>query len=211
MYDGCRSASIPTEMTRETVGKQIYLNNTIIELLHKLPVFNMFSKDELRGMLRSGNVLRLERHPKDTVVIQEGAFSRWAYILLRGAVKVIKEGAEVCQLCERGEIIGEIGAVHSQMRSATVLAMEECMFIAVNIGAIEKMHGPESLEYLQRIHQSFTPLIEERLNKTLEVADIMNQVRQKRQELQELEKRLRQLGAHEEKSMLQKLLDGDGF
>ncbi len=193
------------------MGKQIYLNTTIIELLHKLPVFNMFSRDEMRRMLRSGDVLRLERHPKDAVVIQEGAFSRWAYILLRGAVKVIKEGAEVCQLRERGEIIGEIGAVHSQVRSATVLAMEECMFIAVNIGAIEKMHGPESLEYLQRIHESFTPLIEERLNKTLEVADIMNQVRQKRQELLELENRLRQLGAHEEKSMLQKLLDGDGF
>ena len=89
--------------------------------------------------------------------------------------------------------------------------MRECIFIAINIGGIEKMHGPESLEYLHRIQESFTPLIEERLNKTLEVADIMYRMREKRLELQNLEKRLRQLGVSEEKTVLHALLDGEAF
>ena len=54
------------------MGKQLYLNTAIIELLHKLPLFDMFSRDELRRVLRSGDVIRLERHQKDSVVHRGG-------------------------------------------------------------------------------------------------------------------------------------------
>ncbi len=188
------------------MNKSIYMNASVIDFLHRIPVFKMFTRDELCMMLRNGDVIRLERHMPHRIVIKEGTCTRWVYVLLRGTVKVVKDDQEIFVMGKRGEIIGEIGALQSQECRATIVTVQECIFIAINIEGIEK-HGRGSLDYLHHLHDYFTPLIEERLNRTLEITDVICQIREKRQELEQLEKRLQQLGGHEKKSLLQSLLE----
>jgi len=192
-------------------NKQLYMNDALLEMLHKLPVFSVFSYDELRRMLYSGKVLRIEKFSPGDVIIQEGTYGRWVYVLIKGAVKVVKAGAEICRLSRQGEVIGEIGAVQSQVRSATVVATELSVFLSMDISVIEHMSGEEKFEYLQRVKNFLAPLIRERLPRTLEIATIMTDIRAKRAELERLEERLRRLGVTEEKTVLQMLLDGDGM
>lgn len=190
-------------------NQQIYMNSALLEMLHKLPVFDAFSAGELRRILYSGKVLRIEKFSPEDVVIQEGSFGRWVYVLIKGAVKVLKDGAEISRLSQQGDIIGEIGAIRSEMRSATVIALEDSIFFALDISVIEHMSGAEAQEYLQRLQNHLAPLIRQRLSRTIEIAGIMQEVRKKRTELEQMETRLRELGVTEEKSILQLLLEGD--
>ena len=117
----------------------------------------------------------------------------------------MKEGQEIYVLGKRGEIIGEIGSLQSQKSKATIVTVQEQTFIDIYTEGIEK-HGRYPLDYLHHLHDDCTPLIEERLSRPLEIADVICRIREKRQELEELEKRLHQLGGHEKKSLLQSLL-----
>lgn len=189
--------------------KQIYLNSLIIDLLQKAPVFSMFSENEIRKMLYSGELVKIERYKPMDVVIQEGDYGKWVYMLLSGAVRVVKQGAEICTLEKQGDIIGEIGAVKTMPRSASVIATKNTACLAINLGAIENMSGQEKTDYLRRLNDFFTPIIESRLQKTLEVDEIMNELKKKKAEIARLHERLRQLGVSEERSILQLLLESD--
>lgn len=187
----------------------LYLNTAMLEMLHKLPMFSMFSEAELRRMIYSGKFLRIDRFCPEDVIIQEGSFGRWVYVLLKGAVKVVKKNIEICTLTEQGTILGEIGAIQSQVRSASVIALEPCFFIAIDISVIEHMSGHEKQEYIQRIKDFLSPMIQERLAQTMEISSLIEEIRCKRNEIDHLQQRLRALGASEEKSILQLLLEGE--
>lgn len=189
--------------------KQIYLNSLILDLLQKVPVFSMFTEDELRKMLYSGELVKIEKFKALDVIIKEGDFGKWVYVLLAGALKVVKHGAEICVLQKQGDIIGEIGAVKTMPRSASVIAIKDSICLAINLSVIEHMSGEEKTDYLKRLNDFFTPLIESRLQQTLEVDEIMREIQRKKTELARLHDRLRQLGISEEKSILQMLLDTD--
>jgi|GEM_PF-4925801 len=189
--------------------KQIYLNSLILDLLHKVPVFSMFSEDELRKMLYSGELVKIEKYKPLDVLIQEGTYGKWVYVLLKGAVKVVKQGAEICTLNKQGDVIGEIGAVKTLPRSASVIAVKDTACLAINLSVIEHMSGKEKTDYLQRLNDFFTPLIESRLQMTLEIDEIMNELKRKKTEIVRLYERLRQLGVSEEKSILQMILESE--
>ncbi len=188
--------------------KQIYTNKLILDLLHRLPVFSMFSEAELRKMLYSGKLVRIEKYKMGDAIIQEGTFGKWVYLLLKGTVRVVKAGAEICSLNNQGAIIGEIGALKDQARNATVYAATDVICISINIAVVEHMSGEERQQYLDRIHDFLGPLITERLQVTEEVTDILERIHELESELAQLRKRLRQLGASEEKTMLQLILEG---
>ncbi len=183
------------------------MNTTLLQLLHKLPVFSMFSETELRRMLYSGEVVRIKKFAPGDVVIREGAYGRWAFVLIKGAMEVVKAGTVLCRLHKQGEIIGEIGAVRAQQRSATVVAVADSICIAINIAVIEHMSGNEKEEYLRRIDEYLTPLIRKRLKETMEIVSLMDAIKKKRSELQQLEKRLNSYGISQEKSILQHILE----
>ncbi len=187
--------------------KQVYLNTLILELLHKVPVFSVFSEKEIRRMLYSGELVQIQKYKPCDVVIQEGTYGKWVYILLRGSVKVVKKGAEICTLNTVGDVIGEIGAVKTMPRSASVIAVGDVVCLAINLEVIEQMSGTDKEEYLNRINTFFTPLIESRLQRTLEIEDLLAEIREKRLELLRLQQRLKDLGVSEEKSILQVILE----
>ncbi len=188
---------------------QLYMNTALLELLLKLPVFDMFSEAELRRMLYSGELLRLEKFAPGDTIIEEGTYGRWVYVLIKGAVQVLKQGVEICTLDQQGAIVGEIGALHGQLRSATVLARRASVFAAVNLGMIEGLSDKDGREYLERISEGLTPLIQQRLQQTAEIEATLAAIAQKRAELEYLERKLRKLGVSEDQSLLQQLLRGE--
>lgn len=187
---------------------QLYTNKFILDLLQKMPVFNMFSQDEIRTMLYSGELVRIERFGPGETIIEEGSYGKWVYILIRGSIRVVKKGAELCTLTKLGEVIGEIGAVNDTIRSASVETIKDSVFISINLAAVEHLPGAERGHYLEKIQSFFMPIIENRLQMTLEVTEIMEEIQKKKAELVQLEQRLKELGVSEEKSVLELILSG---
>jgi len=98
-------------------------------IFDQIPLFDSLSPEE-REVLARHFVLR--RHPKHSVVINEGDDSQSLYIILSGRVKVYLSdgrGKEVILNVQRaGEYFGEISLMDDGPRSASVMTEEACQF-----------------------------------------------------------------------------------
>lgn len=99
------------------------------DLFEKMPLFEVLGPEE-RQALTSHFVLR--RHPKNTVVINEGDDSNSLYIILEGQVKVYlndEAGKEVIlNIQGPGDYFGEVSLFDEGPRSASIMTQQECHF-----------------------------------------------------------------------------------
>jgi len=189
-------------------ARPVYTNTLVIELLHRFPALAMFSEEDIRKILYSGRFIRLDHFAPGALILREGDMGAWMFMLIKGAVRVMKQGLEICVLRRQGDVIGEMGSLGRAPRSATVTALEPTVCVGLNMDAIENMTAEEKGQYLGRLKTHFAPLIDERLRMTEEVADILFEIRQKEHELARLRDRLKGLGVSDERSILEILLEG---
>ena len=73
--------------------------------------------------------------PKNRAIVTEGEATQWLYILLNGKAKVQvsdEEGREVIlAILSAGEFFGEMGVLDESPRSASVITIESCEFLAI--------------------------------------------------------------------------------
>ena len=78
---------------------------------------------------------RMKRWPRDGVLFHEHDRSDWVVVLMAGRVKVATGtpagGEVVLAVRDRGALIGELGAIDRQPRSATVTALDEVTGLVV--------------------------------------------------------------------------------
>jgi CRP-like cAMP-binding protein len=72
-------------------------------------------------------VVREENYPEDAIIIKEGSWGDWAYVLLKGRAKVTKktsQGTLTLGTLEEGAVFGEVGffEINGGTRSASVIA-----------------------------------------------------------------------------------------
>ena len=87
-----------------------------IEILGRLPLFAGAAKRHLRGIAR---VTRLEQFEADQDLLVEGQPSASALIVVAGRGVVRRNGRKIAEVGP-GDIIGELGLLTDQPRSATV-------------------------------------------------------------------------------------------
>lgn len=63
-----------------------------------------------------------------TVIFKEGDESFDIHVLLKGSVRVSKDGTTIADIAEPGTFIGEMASIRQQTRSATVTTMSDCTF-----------------------------------------------------------------------------------
>lgn len=66
------------------------------------------------------------------VVIEEGGSTGHLYILLEGRIEVLKGGASVAMVADRGALFGEMSLLLDQPHTATVRACTNCRIYEVN-------------------------------------------------------------------------------
>ncbi|MEW6428354.1 MAG: ATP-binding protein [Thermodesulfobacteriota bacterium] len=96
-------------------------------LLRGIDLFAAFSDEELREFSA-----RLQRrtYPAGSVVCQEGQPGREMFILLSGRLRVCKEGRRVTEILPV-DYVGEMAIIETKPRSASVLAEEESVLLAI--------------------------------------------------------------------------------
>jgi CRP/FNR family cyclic AMP-dependent transcriptional regulator len=108
--------------------------------LRRVPLFSGLTEGQLET-LAAGSARR--SYPKGRTIVSEGEPSQSMYILLAGRAKVQRsdsEGKEVIlAVLGSGEFIGEMSLIDDAPRSASVITLEPCEFMAVSKEAFKAM------------------------------------------------------------------------
>jgi CRP/FNR family cyclic AMP-dependent transcriptional regulator len=108
--------------------------------LRRVPLFSGLNEMQLET-LAAGSARR--SYPKGRTIVSEGEPSQSMYILLAGRAKVQRsdsEGKEVIlAVLGSGEFFGEMSLIDDAPRSASVITLEPCEFMAVSKDAFKAM------------------------------------------------------------------------
>jgi len=114
----------------------------VVDYVHNVPFFKDFSKSQVREMLNTSNIVKVN---KGNTVVVEGEVDDSFYIILSGRVVVQKNNANIASI-GRGECFGEMAYVGNRVRAATVLADTDCIMMKISATLLDK--SSESIQLL---------------------------------------------------------------
>lgn len=121
--------------------------------LRRVPLLASVSEAQL-DQLAAGSVRK--NYPRGRTIVAEGEPSQSLFILLSGRAKVQRsdsEGKEVIlAVIQAGEFFGEMSLIDDAPRSASVITLESCDFMAITKEAFKDMlyQSPEMCWYIMR-------------------------------------------------------------
>jgi CRP-like cAMP-binding protein len=148
-----------------------YLKDNLenIQRMMSIPALRNFETSNLSRLL---HLSKIREYETDEPIIQEGDDDPWLYFILEGSVRITKKDIEIGVLQEVGEVFGEMRIIDSQSRSATVVALEPTVCLAINTMAKDRMVGvgdrDEQLDFLLLLYRIFAEFLSIRLRLTNE-------------------------------------------
>ena len=140
-------------------------NNSLFDSIKTIPILKKFEQQELNTLLEMS---KIRKYTPGEIIVEEGRSDTWLYFLIHGCVKISKKGREVACLERKGEIFGEMGAMDSSRRSASVHAMKETACLATDIFYLEKLTGNEKLAFGYVFYRLMSEILAQRLRQTTE-------------------------------------------
>lgn len=101
--------------------------------LEGVPVFGALAPDDLDRLAR---VLREEHVDRGTVLFRQGEIADRFYVIVEGAVGVVKNGTPIAKLVA-GEFFGETALLFTEGRTATIAATEDSRFWTLDRDAFQ--------------------------------------------------------------------------
>jgi CRP-like cAMP-binding protein len=136
-------------------------------LLKSVRFFAKFSDEDLSSMLDIGEVKRVNLH-EYVIREQDPSDDHSFYVILKGAVKVIKKsvnlGRKDILVIQAGDCFGEMAFLLDSKRSASVLAVEDCYIFKINAIAAKLLD--QSVQV--KLYQQFAVSLAERLKSLTE-------------------------------------------
>ena len=148
-----------------------YLKDNLenIQRLMSIPALRNFETSNLSRLLL---LSKMREYDPEETIIQEGDEDPWLYFLLEGSVRITKKDVEIGVITEIGDVFGEMRIIDSQSRSATVIALEPTVCLAINTAAKDRMVGKgdrdEQLDFLLLLYRIFAEFLSIRLRLTNE-------------------------------------------
>jgi CRP-like cAMP-binding protein len=91
-------------------------------------------------------IINEEEYPDQAVIVKEGGFGDWVYLIIEGKVKVKKEtpkGLATIATLGEGEIFGEMALLSESKRTASVVAEGQVL-----LGVVDSARLIEDLNHL---------------------------------------------------------------
>ena len=83
-----------------------------------------------------------------TVVMSEGDIADGFYVIVKGAVQVTRDGAAITTL-RAGDCFGEMAYLMRSTRTASILAIEDAIFVKIDSALMEKASLPCQLKFMR--------------------------------------------------------------
>jgi CRP-like cAMP-binding protein len=114
-----------------------------IQRLMDIPSLRNFETKSLTKLLR---LSKIREYEDGECIIKEGDVDPWLYFLLRGKIKIVKDGVQIASIEDPGEIFGEMRIVSSSGRSASIFAVGSTVCLAVDTTAKERLSSQEEID-----------------------------------------------------------------
>lgn len=154
--------------SRET-SSEADLQRILLKLLDNVTLFAGFSQAELLDLLT-----RAEKcvFPASEVIIREGGFGHFMYIIMDGEVEIhkkLKNGSQKkLARFSSGNSFGEMALVDNEERSASVLSVTDCVLI--RIGEKDFVRNPASSA---KLFKNIARTLSRRLRDTNEMVSLL--------------------------------------
>jgi len=131
-----------------------------------IPGLKEFETRNLAKLLRLSKIREYENGER---IITEGDEDPWLYFLLSGRLTIKKNGIEIGQIDQVGEIFGEMRIVDSLTRSASVYAKGKTLCLGVDTSAKGRLstvsieERDERLDFLLLLYRIFSEYMSIRL------------------------------------------------
>ncbi|MEE9557206.1 MAG: serine/threonine-protein kinase [Candidatus Adiutricales bacterium] len=129
-----------------------------VELVAQAPFFKNFSKDQIRELVATSEIVRTKRG--ETIVLQ-GDVDDTFYIILNGTARVQRDEKNIAVI-GAGECFGEMSYIARQARVASVLADSDCILLKISSTLLNR--APESIQFL--FYKNFAMTLVKRLSKS---------------------------------------------
>ncbi len=138
--------------------------------------YRHFLNDRLRRALPAAGLEQLEaladdarvcHYSADGKILRQGDSAEWFYVVLRGAVEVVREtdaGKRVVARLDSGDCFGEVGIVEGRPRTASVYAADDA---DVEVLAIPREALLRLTEAAPAVHNDFVAVVMQRLRTVL--------------------------------------------
>ena len=107
----------------------------------------------------------LVEFPAGTVIIKEGDEGNHMYVVLEGEL-IISLKNKVLASSSRGEIVGEMALINSDIRSATVTAITDCRLALIDQSSFRSL-----LQYVPEFSQHVMSVLANRLQAAYEMIE----------------------------------------
>lgn len=120
-----------------------------IDLLRSLPPFAGARLRELRHLASIADVVTA---PAGRVICRAGRTALEAYVVVDGAIDVVVDDETIATL-RRGELVGELGVIDGEPRSADVVAATDVTLLAVHATAFKALLETSHSVRIMALHQ----------------------------------------------------------
>lgn len=133
--------------------------------LNTLPVLEDLSLENLENLL---SVCQLKTFGNSEILIKEGSFDPWLFILLEGKVSVVVEDIEVTVIHTRGALFGEAALIDDSARIADVIAQPSCKCLCIDSVLMKEVLCTTNMMFYAHFYKHISKLLSERLSATSE-------------------------------------------
>lgn len=130
----------------------------VIDFVRNVPFFQDFSREQIKNLGLTGNVLRFRR---GKVIVAEGEIDDTFFIILSGKVKIHRNGQDIAMIGS-GECFGEMAYIAGHARSASATARTDCILMKISATLLDK--APESIQLL--FFKNFARTLSQRLERS---------------------------------------------
>lgn len=138
-------------------------NNEIIQKLREITALKFLKEEDLKGLLKSSKMIRYE---PGELIIEEGKYSSWIYFLITGKVGIEKKSEVISILKRRGDLFGEMGIIDKSPRSASIIAIDSSVCLAIDASYSNKLEGTDKTAFNAILYRIFAEVLAERLRET---------------------------------------------
>ncbi len=151
----------------------------MMEIISRIPFFKVLTPEDRKQFIRKE--ICFFAFKKDEFIIQKGAEDNYFFILLSGSAKVYKghQDVECLAHLSPGEFVGEVAFITNQVRTASVVALEECIMLRIDRGGLQRIPPAIRDKIKDRIISGLTQRVQRLNNEMLETRHENQAIQQK--------------------------------
>jgi CRP/FNR family cyclic AMP-dependent transcriptional regulator len=132
----------------------------IISKLRAITPLKFIKEEDIKGLLESSKMIKYD---PGEIIIEEGQHSNWIYFLIKGEVTIQKKDETINRLKRTGDLFGEMGIIDDSPRSASIVAVDQTVCLAIDSSYSQKLKGSEKVAFNAILYRIFAEILAERL------------------------------------------------